>query len=161
MTRKRGWYWPWLVTASLLFTVGVNVVMLFAATGDRNGAVVEPDYYRKAVEWDLTMARREASDRLGWVARASLLEAEGDSGTLVVEATGVDGAPVRGARFTGTLIHNRDAAHPTRAVLEERSAGRYESRVPIAHLGRWEVRLEGRRDAERFVTTLHAEAFTR
>ena len=27
----QGWQWPWLVTAALLFTVGVNVVMLVAA----------------------------------------------------------------------------------------------------------------------------------
>lgn len=157
MAMQRGWYWPWLVTAALLFTVGVNVVMVFAATSDRNGSVVEPDYYRKAVDWDATMARRAASDRLGWTAQAALAGTAGDSATLVVRVADRDGAPVASARFTAELIHNLAAARPLRVTLAERDAGRYEARVPVAHAGQWEVRLEARRDADRFLATLRPE----
>ena len=65
---KHGWYWPWLLATGLLGIVAVNVTMLFVANSDANGSVVEPDYYRKAVQWDSTMAHRAASDRLGWTA---------------------------------------------------------------------------------------------
>lgn len=159
---RRGWQWPWLVVAALSFTVGANVVMLFAASGDRNGSVVEPDYYRKAVDWDRTMERQAASDRLGWTASAAFERApvggERDLNALVVNATDRTGEPVRGARFVAVLIHNLDAAHPRRASLAETSPGRYEAQVPLSHVGMWEVRLEGRREAERFIGTLRAES---
>jgi nitrogen fixation protein FixH len=153
---RPGWQWPWLVTAALLFTVGVNVVMLVAASGDANGAVVEPDYYRKGVEWDLAMARRAASDRLGWRTSASIARV-GDGHALRVHATDSTGAPLTGARFVAVLIHNLDAARPVRATLEELGDGRYEAPVPIAHDGMWEVRLEARRDAARYTSSQRAD----
>ena len=69
---KNGWYWPWLLVLGMSGIVGVNVVMLFVANSDANGVVVEPDYYRKAVQWDSTMAHRAASDLLGWTATVAL-----------------------------------------------------------------------------------------
>ncbi len=159
MQRTRGWYWPWLVTAALTFTVGVNVVMLFAASGDGgNGYVVEPDYYRKAVDWDVTMARQASSDALGWRATATIARSSADSAGLVVSVTDRDGMPLAGARFTAVLLHNRDAAHLVRSTLTETSAGRYEATMPLVHDGRWEVRLEARRAADRFMSIQHAES---
>jgi nitrogen fixation protein FixH len=160
MARQRGWYWPWLVTGALGFTVLVNVVMVVAASSDANGSVVEPDYYRKAVAWDQTMARAAESARLGWRASAELQRAGADSARLVVRVVGLDEAPVRGALFTAELIHNVDAARPVRAVLAESADGRYEATVPVRRTGLWEVRLDARRDADRFSTSLRTEAFT-
>jgi hypothetical protein len=68
----RGWYWPWLLATGLLGIVAVNVTMLLVANSDANGSVVEPDYYRKAVQWDSTMAHRAESDLLRWTAAVSL-----------------------------------------------------------------------------------------
>ena len=155
--RSAGWQWPLLVSAALLFTVGVNVAMLIAASSDANGTVVEPDYYRKAVDWDRTMALRAASARLGWHATAQLT-ADADGHRLRVTATDSAGAPVSGARFVAELIHNRDAARPLHAALEEREPGRYEAPVALAHAGMWEVRLDARRGTERFTSTQRAEA---
>ncbi len=157
MSRQRGWYWPWLIAASLLFTVGVNVVMVFAATADPNGTVVEPDYYRKAVEWDRTMALRAASARLGWTVRATFEPGLADSTRLVVQLSDRDAVPVLGVRFSVELIHNREAARPLRAALVEASGGRYEVPLLLGHPGLWEVRLVGRRGNERFTTTLRIE----
>ena len=161
MKFRRGAHWPWLISAALLFTVGVNVVILFAANSDRNGSVVEPDYYRKAVAWDSTMARRAASDRLGWTAMATLVRRAGDaagSGGIVVRITDRDGAPVRGAAGRAVLIHNLDAGNPQQAELHEREPGVYAGSVRISHSGRWEVRVEARRDESRFMRVIFAEA---
>lgn len=158
MKFRRGWYWPWFVVAALLFTVGVNVVMLFAAAGDGgNGYVVEPDYYRKALDWDRTMARQAASDSLGWSATATIKRGIRDSSKVVVRALGRDGTAVTGAQVSAILIHNRDAAHPLKVVLAEAEPGRYVTTAALPHAGRWEVRVEARRGAERFMATLHAE----
>jgi nitrogen fixation protein FixH len=158
LTRLRGLQWPLLVTAALLFTVGANVVMLFAASGDRNGSVVEPDYYRKAVDWDRTMARRAESARLGWLATAALGDLADARRTVEVTLTDSLGTAVGGAELTVTLIHNSDAAHPVVATLKSASAGEYHATVPALPRGRWEVRVEARHAAGRFGAILHVDA---
>jgi nitrogen fixation protein FixH len=164
MTDRRGAYWPWLLAAALLFTVGANVVMLFAANSDRNGSVVEPDYYAKAVAWDQTMAERRASDLLGWTATAiversrSGADSAAVTGGVVVHLRDRAGAPVSGARVTAVAIHNVDAGHPIELALHERAPGVYGAGARIAHPGRWEVRVQALRDAARFGATLIVEA---
>lgn len=169
---KRGWQWPVLIALSLAFTVGVNVVMLFAAGSDPNGTVVEPDYYRKAVEWDRTMARRAASASLGWSATATLGTAQAagsaDAGpiatsvrlssrTLRVELRDAAGAPVTDAEVSATLIHNREASAPVAVALRAVDGG-YAGTGALTHAGQWEVRIVARRGTERFETSLRVEA---
>lgn len=154
---KRGWQWPVLIGLALAFTVGVNVVMLFAAGADPNGTVVEPDYYRKAVEWDRTMARRAASAALGWRATARI------GGTnamrdLAVDLRDAQGVAIADAEVGVTLIHNREASTPLDAALAPSGDGRYAARVPLPHAGQWEVRIVARRGSERFETSLRVEA---
>ena len=171
MKLARGSIWPILVTAALLFTVGANVVMFVAASSDRNGSVVEPDYYRKGVEWDRTMARRAESARLGWRATAALsalraadpadpAEPANAQPTREVAVTLRDstGVPVRGAELSVVLIHNSDAAHPVNASLTEKAPGVYTARLSLRARGRWEVRVEASRAESRFGAVLHAEA---
>ena len=170
---KRGWQWPLLVSLALAFTVGVNVVMLFAAGADPNGTVVEPDYYRKAVEWDRTMARRAASAALGWTATASIgaaratdaVPAAADASALTtvarhvtVELRDATGAAVADAEVTATLIHNREAFTPVNLALVSSHDGRYTAAGPLAHSGQWELRIVARRGEQRFETSLRVEA---
>ena len=165
---KRGWQWPLLITLALLFTVGVNVVMLFAARGDPNGTVVEPDYYRKAVEWDRTMARRAASDALGWTATATLGartdSASADAGNtdaareVRVTLRDSTGTAIAAADVRVTLIHNTEASRLIEGTLTAQPNGDYTIAMRAPHAGLWEVRVTARRGAERFLATLHAEA---
>lgn len=154
---KRGWQWPVLVTAALVFTVGINVVMLFAAGGDPNGTVVEPDYYRKAVEWDRTMARRAASDALGWTAAVTVGPAGRDGREVHVTIVERGGRAIADADVRVTMIHNLEASTPVEGAVAARD-GAYAGTLPARRSGRWEVRVAARRGAERFGSTLHAEA---
>lgn len=169
---KRGWQWPVLIALSLAFTVGVNVVMLFAAGSDPNGTVVEPDYYRKAVEWDRTMARRAASASLGWTATATLGTAQAAGGAepgpiatsvrlssrvLRVELRDAAGAPITDADVSATLIHNREASAPVAVALSAADGG-YTGTGLLTHAGQWEVRVVARRGTERFETSMRIEA---
>lgn len=155
---KRGWQWPLLVVAALAFTVGVNVVMLFAAKADPNGTVTEPDYYRKAVEWDRAMARQAASAQLGWTAAATIGAAARDGRDVAVTIVDAEGRPLSGADVVVTLIHNLAAATHVEGHLLERESGRYSQRIAAPAAGRWEVRVEARRGEQRYTRTLHAEA---
>lgn len=155
---KRGWQWPLLVSLALLFTVGVNVVMLFAARGDPNGTVVEPDYYRKAVEWDRTMARIAASDALKWTASASIGASAAGSREVRVALRDSAGVAVPAADVRVTIIHNVEAAKLIEGSLTAQPNGEYTATLLAPHAGRWEVRVTARRGEERFLATLHAEA---
>jgi len=163
---KRGWQWPVLVALALMFTVGVNVVMLFAAKGDPNGTVVEPDYYRKAVEWDRTMARQKASDALKWTATADISASTSASTRASTSASrqvrvvlrDSAGVAVSAANVRVTLIHNAEAAKLVEGALTAQSNGDYTGTLLAPHAGRWEVRVTARRGEERFLATLHAEA---
>ncbi len=169
MAATKGWYWPWLLAAGMSGIVGVNTWMLFAANSDANGVVVEPDYYRKAVQWDSAMARQRESAALGWRATVRLsavpaapLAASGLSApdpTRALEVTLLDGvgAPLTGATVRATLIHNADAGRPVTAVLTELGEGRYAADPRLAHRGMWEVRIEAERSAARFLTSTRAE----
>lgn len=163
---KKGWQWPLLIGLALAFTVGVNVVMLFAAGSDPNGTVVEPDYYRKAVEWDRTMARRAASAALGWTASATLgatgvatgAAVAADARALKVELRDASGTAIADADVSATLIHNREASTPVAISLGPVGDGSYAASAALTHSGQWEVRIIARRGTERFETSLRVEA---
>ena len=155
---KKGWQWPVLVTLALGFTVGVNVVMLFASKSDPNGTVVEPDYYRKAVDWDRTMAREAASNALGWSASSSMGAANADARDVRVSLRDSAGVPLSDAEVSVTLIHNREASTPVIATLRANGDGTYSGNALASRSGQWEVRITARRGTERFEVTQRAEA---
>lgn len=168
---NKGWYWPWLLLAGMGGVVGANVWMAVVATSDANGSVVEPDYYRKAVRWDSTMAERTASDALGWTVTAALsadaAAPEATPATATVNLTLLDraGRGVAGAEVQVTLIHNADAGRPTELALRDLGDGRYGAEARLAQWGLWEVRVRARRgaadEAERFVAITHTDLLAR
>jgi len=155
--------WPVAVIAVLGITVAANAWLLVAAH-DPNAAVVEPDYYRRALKWDSTAALAAASARLGWRADAAIgpLDADGRA-RVAVRLSAPDGRPIAGARVRVTAIHNRDAALHRTALLAERDAA-YAGTLELRHAGLWELRIDASRGADRFVTRLRRDAgqgFTR
>jgi len=158
VSRSRGWYWPWLLASGMLGIVGVNVVMFAVAASDANGAVVEADYYRKAVDWDRALAARAASAALGWRPSVTLARYTGGEGRLSVGLTDASGRSLTDATVDATLIHNRDAAHPVRVTLRSGSSGEHAAPVPLRWAGRWELRLVARRGADRFEWVGHVDA---
>ena len=148
--------WPLGIVAVLALTVGANVI-LFRAANDRNAAAVEPDYYRKGVRWDSTVAEERASAALGWHAEAGLGPPSRAGTPLTVRLVGPGGAPLEGAAVEVTAIHNLDALHHVSARLEPLGGGVYGARLPLRHAGMWELRIEAVRGAARFRTTLRRD----
>ncbi len=163
---KRGWYWPLLLIAGMSGIVGVNVWMLVVASGDANGSVVEPDYYRKAVAWDSTMALRAASDSLGWGTELSLsgspAAGPAPGGALLeLRISDARGAAVSGATVQATLIHNADASRHVEVALKDAGDGRYTGAPVLAHPGLWEVRIDARRGRAHYLETRHTDLVAR
>jgi nitrogen fixation protein FixH len=145
--------WPAALVGVLAVTILANVALFWYA-GRGDGAGVEPDYYRRALAWDSTMAAETASRALGWRLTASLSAPEGTGGTLTVELRDASGAMVAGAavRVQGFAI----ARSTTRfdAALAEAPAGRYTLAVPLARVEWHEFRLAAVRGQERYLARL-------
>jgi nitrogen fixation protein FixH len=146
--------------AVLALTVVANLAVLSLAH-DPDAAIVEPDAYPRAVAWDSTAARRDASDALGWTAVAVIgaIEGAGDAARASVRVTIVDrdGQPMDGARVEVEAIHNRERRRPS-AVLAGRGAGTYEASMPLPRAGLWELRVHADRGEAHFTTSLRADA---
>lgn len=157
---KPGQLWPAAMIAVLALTVIANLAVLSLAH-DPDAAIVEPDAYPRAVAWDSTAARRDASDALGWTAVAAIgaLEGAGESARADVQVTIVDrdGRPVDGASVTVEAIHNREIRRPS-AELAARGGGAYAAAMPLPRAGLWELRVQADRGGDHFTTSLRADA---
>jgi nitrogen fixation protein FixH len=149
--------WPLAIAAVLGLTVAANTWIFWEAR-DRNAAAVEPDYYRKAVAWDSSMADERRSAALGWRAEAELGAVAAAGTALTVRLAGPDGAPLDGATVEVTAIHNLDALHHVDARLAPLGGGAYAARLPLRHVGLWELRLRAVRGADRYRVTLRRDA---
>jgi nitrogen fixation protein FixH len=149
--------WPLAVVVVLAVTVFANVLIYYLAL-DPGAAVVERDYYRRAVAWDSTMAQERHNGELGWRLEAVLDAAAADGTPLTARLSDRDGGPLAGAAVRVEAVHNRDAAHPVAAMLVPAGAGVYAAALPLRHAGLWELRFAVTRGAERFTQTLHCEA---
>ncbi len=157
---KPGNLWPAAMIAVLALTVIANVAVLRLAH-DPDAAIVEPDAYPKAVAWDSTAARRDASDALGWTAVVAIgaIEGAGEAAHAAVRVIIVnrDGRPVDGAHVTVEAIHNREVRRPS-AELVGRGDGVYAATLPLPRSGLWELRVNAALGDAHFTTSLRADA---
>jgi nitrogen fixation protein FixH len=153
---KRDARWPIGIALLLTVFVTVNLMMMRVAGADPSFAV-EPDYYRKAVEFDSTMAIDRRSAALGWTATSAITRGP-DGSTLTVTLVDGAGQPVRGASVAGSVRFVARANDVHEVSLREPAPGRYSAPVDARHAGQWEVRIDAKRGASRFVASMRAEA---
>jgi len=147
--------WPAAVIGALVVTVAANIVILVAANDPRH-AVVEPNYYRKAVAWDSTMAQAGRNEALGWSVAANL-DATSDGAIVRARLSDHAAAPLTGARVVVEGIHNLDSGGRVRGALRETEAGAYEAALPFRRSGLWELRFTVDRQGEHFTADLRRE----
>jgi nitrogen fixation protein FixH len=128
---NRGAFWIALVVA-LLVGNAAAVGVLLAKSGDPTGRVM-PDYYKKAVAWDETVAALRASEALGWDVSTRLVSA-GPGRARVIVTISVDGKPVEGA-LVDVDVRHRSVAQSVHGVLSPSGAGRYEGELAITGVG--------------------------
>lgn len=149
--------WPLAIVAVLGITVAANAVLLYEA-GGRHEAAIEPDYYRKAIAWDSTLAQRDRDAALGWRLDADLGARRPGGTPLTVRLTDARGVRLAGARITVEAVPNAEGAHRLDAVLRETPHGDYAAPLPLDHRGLWELRFDVAQGGQRFTATLRREA---
>lgn len=149
--------WPVIVVCVLGAYVTFGIVAARIASHDPNYAI-EPDYYRKAVTWDSTLAQGRENVALGWRVTPSLGAVGGSLTTLALQLRDSAGGPVTGAQLS---VEARQVAHAddvVRATLHADRAGGYVAEMPLARAGLWEIRVVATRGAERFATSVRLDA---
>ena len=151
---------PWaLVPVALLLSSALGVgSMAIVAVRDPHFAT-EPDYYQKAIHWDQTQAQVAANQRLGYVVHAprSLEFDQQGQATLELSLSDRLGQPVTDAQLTGKAFANAYSGELVQVVFEERSAGRYLTRLRVTHPGQWVFEIACNSAAERFTAELRAD----
>ena len=141
--------WPLALGAVLGITVLANIWLLWAANDDQHLAF-EPDYYRKAVAWDSTVAQGERSRALGWTATVGL----GTDGHLTVQLADAAGNPVDSVLVAVEVIPVAQANRAEIAPLQIASPGRAEADIRLVYPGLHELRVTALRGKDRFTTTV-------
>lgn len=155
--RGRPWLWPLGLALALGASAGVNIGFMIVANRDASFAV-EPDYYRKSLEWDQTMAQEDTNRALGWrLAVAGERASLRGRLRLVARLTDRDGLPLEGAAVAVEARHGARAAEPVGGVLESGGEGRYTAELPLARPGLWELRFDVRRGGDLFTARISTD----
>jgi nitrogen fixation protein FixH len=154
---KPGSGWPIGIVAVLATTIGVNLAVMRIAGNDPAFAI-EPDYYRKAVAYDSTMAQAESNRVLGWKATASIVATEEGEPQLRIRLVDVSGASIDDATVTAVAMYVARAASPDTVSLRLAGDGEYVGALEKTHAGQWEVRIAAHRATERFTSIARIEA---
>ncbi|MEO8335825.1 MAG: FixH family protein [bacterium] len=149
--------WPVIVVVVLGSYVTFGLVAARVASHDPNFAI-EPDYYRKAVTWDSSLAQGRRSAALGWRLTPTLGAVGGPNAELAFAITDSAGAPLEGAQVS---VEARQVAHAddvVRGTLAPREPGVYASRLPLTRSGLWEIRIAATRGREQYAATVRLDA---
>lgn len=148
----------WLVFGLLGMNFAVVGTTITLASRDRHFAV-EPDYYQRAVDWDVSQAEMARSAALGWRVSVSAPEARSASGmrTLTVRLMNREGRAVDGAVVDVIAFHHGDASNRVLSVMTERGPGVYQCEVGLVDAGLHEVRLVAQRGEQRFMASVLGE----
>lgn len=161
----RGYQWPVMIVGLLVLGVAANVGILLKGIEAKDDAI-EPDYYRKAVNWDASQVALAKSRELGWkvdltpsvVESATGAAANPGLGQVTVRgsllddaATPIDGAKVVIEAFSIRKSGQRTTAHATT------EGGRFSLQLPYTASGLWEFRIEATRGNETYTEVLRRE----
>ncbi len=111
--KRGGMLFLGLIIGLLAASVGFMSYTLYRATSDPTFAI-EPDYYKKAMNWDQTQRQQAASDALGWAATFAVVKAPGAQTVTRIRLADRDGAPVSGAVLEAVCVPTTGARFSSR-----------------------------------------------
>lgn len=155
---KRGGWWPVGITCVLAATVAANIWVMIIAKDDPSFAI-EPDYYKKAVAWDSTLARATESARLGWRLTPRLSPIAADGGArLSATLSDSTGAPIAGAVVRVSALPVARANEVHEVTLAASVPGEYVTHFEARRPGQWELRFDVRTASAHFTEVARVEA---
>lgn len=138
---KEGSFWPFAIFGLLGLNVIICGITVYAATRNPEARAVEPDYYQKALNWDLNRTAWHTPEQMGLATTASIVQHEG-RGRVIIQIRGTLDAQ----RLESTMFHAGRAAERYEVTLLRTARdpdgwNTYEAWLPAKHKGMWEVRI--------------------
>ncbi|WP_417492893.1 FixH family protein [Maricaulis sp.] len=130
----RGWHVLVMILLFFGVTIGVNATFITLALQTFPGEDV-PHSYVQGLEFNETIARRQAQDQLGWSARFNAVD-----GALLLEVLDAEAAPVSGLNLSGEMVHP-DTTQACPLAFAEARPGVYRAELACETAGRWRVRV--------------------
>lgn len=156
-TKKSGLFWM-LVPVGLLVTSVSGWLVMVSIAVDDPGFAVEPDYYKKAANYDSVIEQRAENSRLSYAVELVSFVPKGEgSAQLVVSARGSDGAPLKEALVTADAFPVARSFDIQALTLRQGEAGVFQSNLERPRPGLWEVRVRVEVDGKVFTRTLRPE----
>ncbi len=155
---KRGAWWPIGITTVLATTVAANLWVMRIANDDPSFAI-EPDYYRKAIKWDSTLAQERQDSILGWRLKPTLgiVAATGKTRISAILTDSL-GTPISGATVKLSALPVARASEVHETTLTAAGAGEYTGQLDAQRQGRWELRFDVRAGSTRFTEVARVDA---
>jgi nitrogen fixation protein FixH len=148
--------WPLYLSGLLGMAIAAYAVLIFVAT--RPGAPRPiPRYYEASQQWDVDEAAEKASRRLGWSVTYEIPEGvphvAGMPRPVDVRVVDREGKGVAGLAGRLLVVRPSDQRRSQSAPLVglPHQAGSYRALVIVDQPGAWELRLDAKQDALRFV----------
>lgn len=154
-------FWPGMVVGLLSISLTMAAITVVAALRDPS-AVVEKDYYDRALHWDQSKAEQQQMALLGWTVDTSFAapDAAGDR-AILVRLTDAQGAPIQGAVVHASYFHNALATQVTEATLApDAEPGLYRTEPAPLRFGFWTISVEVQADGNRWTGTQSVELHT-
>lgn len=148
-----------VIASACLTSVGT----LIARAGSTASIGIEPDYYRKGLEWDRARLERARSDALGWHADVEVVLSER---RLVVRLADPSGHAVDGATLSGEAFAHAASSQRIAVVFSavNGAGGEYAAEIEAARVpppGKWRVSLVAARGSDRFIVDRDVEVDAR
>jgi nitrogen fixation protein FixH len=146
--------WIGIVVGLLTMSVVIYGVAIVITLTDPSFAL-EPDYEKRAADWDAIQRQQSVNESLGWTVKLNA-EAGAKRGEIVVRVTlhDRDDQPIDGAIVELDAFHNARAGQIYQARLDHVGDGEYAASMPIRRSGVWEFRLTANRGGEVFTDTV-------
>ena len=148
--------WPIYLGGLLTMSIVASAVIVWVATRPNSPRPIK-GYYEAARTWDVDEAVQDASRRLGWTVRYELPSDvphyPGMPRPVDVRVADRDGTPVSGLAGKLVAIRPSDTRLNQSGDLTElpQQAGCYRTLVVLDKTGTWELRIDARQQALRFV----------
>lgn len=147
--------WPTAIVAVLAIQIAFGIWMARVAGSDPHFAI-EPDYYRRAVNWDSTMAQSRRDRALGWRAVASVQRMDARAAIVRLTLTDSAGVVITPDSLAVEVLPVAHAGRVQSPALTRVGDG-YEGELAAADAGLWDVSVRAVRGSDRFTARLRTE----
>ena len=130
--------------------IAANAVFIYLAVESFTGLSTDNPYQR-GLEYNQTLAARQAQAALGWQGTIAYAEKADGAGRLAATLHTAGGLPLEDLRVTGQIRRPTHDGLDQDLVLTRSAAGTYATDITLPERGQWDVTLVAEsRDGKRF-----------